>query len=105
MNLFELFYKMTHMHIPALWEESVATFTGKTRKATIKAKGLIVEADYNAYEIVYYAGDKKIHSWHVFHPLPDPDPKDLLQSKLKIMYKKRKPTVFKVILTGDTSYE
>jgi len=35
MNLFELFYKMTHMHFPALWEESVATFTGKTRKVTV----------------------------------------------------------------------
>ncbi|MBQ8667983.1 MAG: hypothetical protein IJ526_14170 [Lachnospiraceae bacterium] len=100
MNLFELFYKMTHMYIPALWEETTATFTGKTRKATVKAARRIIEADYNAYEIVYYAGDEKIHSWHVFHPLPDPDPNDLLQSTLRIRYKKRKPTVFKVILSG-----
>jgi len=43
----ELFYKMTHMYIPALWEEATAIFTGKTRKATVKAARRIIEADPN----------------------------------------------------------
>ena len=54
MNLFEFFVKMTHMHIPDCWEETTATFTGRTRRATIRARRRIVEADYDAYEIAYY---------------------------------------------------
>ncbi len=38
MNLFEFFVKMTHMHIPDCWEETTATFTGRTRRATIRAR-------------------------------------------------------------------
>ncbi len=49
MNLFEIFVKLTHMHIRGFWEETTATFTGKTRKATVTRRRRIVEADYDAY--------------------------------------------------------
>ena len=48
MNLFEIFVKLTHMHIRGLWEETTATFTGRTRKATEMRRRKIVEANYNA---------------------------------------------------------
>ncbi len=93
MNLFEIFVKLTHMHIRGLWEETTATFTGKTRKATV----MRVEADYDAYEISYFADEKKIYSWHTFHPLPDPDPESLIGTKIRIRYKKNKPRDFEII--------
>ena len=97
MNLFEIFVKLTHMHIKWLWEETGATFTGRTRKATEMRRRKIVEADYNAYEISYFADEKKIFSWHTFHPLPDPDPESLSGTKIRIRYKKTKPRVFEII--------
>ncbi|MCR5672288.1 MAG: hypothetical protein K6F87_01060 [Lachnospiraceae bacterium] len=97
MNLFEIFVKLTHMHIRGLWEETTATFTGKTRKATVTRRRRIVEADYDAYEISYFADEKKICSWHTFHPLPDPDPKMLMGTKIRIRYKKTKPQYFEII--------
>ena len=97
MNLFEIFVKLTHMHIKWLWEETGATFTGRTRKATEMRRRKIVEADYNAYEISYFADEKKIFSWHTFHPLPDPDPESLIGTKIRIRYKKTKPRVFEII--------
>lgn len=97
MNLFEIFVKLTHMHIRGFWEETGATFTGKTRKATVMRRRRIVEADYDAYEISYFADEKKIYSWHTFHPLPDPDPESLIGTKIRIRYKKIKPRDFEII--------
>ena len=97
MNLFEIFVKLTHMHIRGLWEETYATFTGRTRKATVMRRRRIVEAKYNAYEISYFADEKKFYSWHTFDPLPDPDPRMLAGTKIRIRYKKLKPQVFEII--------
>ena len=97
MNLFEIFVKLTHMHIRGFWEETTATFTGKARKATVMRRRRIVEANYNAYEISYFADEKKIYSWHTFHPLPDPDPESLIGTKIRIRYKKTKPRDFEII--------
>lgn len=85
------------MHIRGLWEETTATFTGRTRKATGMRRRKIVEANYNAYEISYFAGEKKICSWHTFHPLPDPDPQILIGKKIGIRYKKTKPQRYEII--------
>ncbi len=97
MNLFEIFVKLTHMHIRGLWEETTATFTGRTRKATVMGGRKIVEADYDSYEISYWADEKHIYSWHTFHPLPNPDPKILMGTKIRIRYKKTKPRNFEII--------
>ena len=97
MNLFEIFVKLTHMHIKGLWEETTATFTGRTRKATVMRRRRIVEGDYDSYEISYFTDEKKIYSWHTFHPLPDPDPENLIGTKIRIRYKKTKPQDFEII--------
>ena len=105
MNMFEIFVKLTHLHIKGCWEEATATFTGRTRKATVRACRRIVEADYDSYEISYFTDENKIYSWHTFHPLPDPDPKDLMGKTMRIRYKKNKPQVFEIIPQETNDWE
>ena len=101
MNLFELFGQITHMHIPYLWQEATATFTENRRKAAIMRRRRMIEADYDAYEISYFAGKKLIKSRHSFHPLPAPYPESLKGTSLRILYKKQNPKKFILLPTGE----
>ena len=59
MNLFNIAFRITHLRNPYAWEETVATFTGKSEAATVRTRLGPNKADYNAYEIVYDANGKK----------------------------------------------
>ena len=97
MNLFEIFFNMTHKRSSIIWAETDAVFTGKVVKALLHSRSGFYEASYNAFEIKYYAGDKLIYASYPFHPLPDPDPDELRGQKLHIRYRKLRPHVFEVI--------
>ncbi len=98
MNLFEMFFNITHKRSSLIWAETDAVFTGKIEKALLHSKSGFYEASYNAFQIRYYAGDKEIFAGYPFHPLPDPDPAELRGKKLRIRYKKLRPHVFEVII-------
>ena len=97
MNLFNIAFRITHLRNPYAWEETVATFTGKSEAATVRTRLGPNKADYNAYEIVYDANGKKMHGWYSFHPLPDPEAGELKGSEIRIRFKKRKPYIFEKI--------
>ena len=101
MNVFEFFFRITHKRSSLIWEETTATFTGRVRSGEIKTRAGFIKTDYNAYEIAYWADEKKIYSYYTFHPLPDPDPASLLGTTMKIRYKKRRPHVFEMITSSE----
>jgi len=97
MNLFEFVFKITHHRSTQAWEETLATFTGKSEAATVRTRLGPRKADYNAYEIVYDVDGKQKHGWYTFHPLPDPKAAELRGMKIKIRYMKRKPFIFEKV--------
>ena len=48
MNLFNIAFRITHLRNPYAWEETVATFTGKSEAATVRTRLGPNKADYNA---------------------------------------------------------
>ena len=77
-----------------MWMETEGIFTGKSEAAIIRTRLGPRKANYRAYEIVYSVNGKRQHGWYTFHPLPDPDPEELKEEKIRIRYKKQKPFVF-----------
>ncbi len=104
MNLFEFFSKLTHMRSESKWAVTTAHFTGKVQKATLRNKLGPREGDYNAYEITYYADERKIYGWHTFYPLPDPDPEFLKGSSIYIRYNRKKPHIFELVSKDSLDY-
>ena len=97
MNLFELIFRITHYRNPKMWIETDGVFTGKSETAIIRTRLGLRKADYSAYEIVYFANGKRFHGWYSFHPLPDPDPKELEGNRIRIRYRKWKPFIFEKV--------
>ena len=97
MNLFEFFFKITHYRNIHAWDETVATFTGKSEAATVRTRFGPRKTDFNAYEIVYYANGQRKHGWYSFSPLPGPDAEELRGTKMKIRFMKRKPYIFEKV--------
>ena len=97
MNLFEVFLRITHYRNHKLWVETEGVFTGKSEAAIIRTRLGPRKADYNAYEIVYYANGKRLRGWYSFHPLPEPDPGELKGKKIRIRYKKWKPYIIEKV--------
>ncbi|MBR6403136.1 MAG: hypothetical protein IKS48_07100 [Eubacterium sp.] len=97
MNLFELFVNLTHNRFSPGWENSTATFTGKTDMAYSYTKLGSQVKEYKRYEVVYNANDKQVNSWYTFFPVPDPDPETLIGTTMKIRYKRSRPYLFEQI--------
>ena len=97
MNLFEFFVKLTHPEKRNGWVETTAYFTGKVEKAAMGKTGRYHPADYNEYQIKYYAEDKERLGWYIFYPVPNPDPEQLEGTSIRIRYKKSKPWIFEAI--------
>ncbi|MBO4913125.1 MAG: hypothetical protein J5504_10395 [Butyrivibrio sp.] len=104
MNLFEFFSELTHMRSESKWAVTTAHFTGKVQKATLRNKLGPREGDYNAYEITYYADERKIYGWHTFYPLPDPDSEFLKGSSIYIRYNRKKPYIFELVSKDSLDY-
>ena len=97
MNLFERFFRITHYRDPRKWIETEGIFTGKSETAVVRTRVGPRKANYRAYEVAYYANGNRLHGWYTFHPLPDPEPKELAGKKIRIRYKKRKPYIFEKV--------
>ena len=97
MNLFELIFRITHYRNTNMWIETDGIYTGKSEAAIIRTRLGSRRADYSAYEIVYYVDGKRLHGWYSFHPLPDPDPKELKGTRIRIRYKKKKPYIIEKV--------
>ena len=94
MGLFEYFVRLTHHRDERKWETAEAVFTGKCEKAAVRTRMGPRPAAYNAYEIAYEANGVQCRGWYTFHPLEDPDPKELAGSTMMIRYRKNKPYIF-----------
>ena len=94
MNLYRFISRITHYRNSNMWIETDGVFTGKSEAAIIQTRMGPQTADYSAFEITYYVGEKRLHGWYSFHPLPDPDPEELAGNKIRIRYRKRKPFIF-----------
>lgn len=102
MNLFELFSRLTHMRNDGKWAVTTAHFTGNVQKANLHSNLGPREGDYNAYEITFYADEKKIYGWHTFYPLPNPDPEFIKGSSIYIRYNRKKPYIFELATELDS---
>ena len=97
MNLFELFFRITHYRNSNLWVETEGVFTGKSETANIRTRLGPRKAHYNAYEIVYYANGERLRGWYSFYPLPGPEPEELAGNRIRIRYRKTKPFIFEKV--------
>ncbi len=97
MGLFELFFNITHPDKKNGWTETEAIFTGKYEKAALGRPGRYIQAGYNEYQIRYNTVRGEQYGWYVFYPLPDPEPEKIIDTSIRIRYKKAKPWVYEVI--------
>ena len=107
MNLFQMFFNLTHPPEKWGWVETTAYFTGDARKAMPKGRvGFYYHdqpADYNEYGIRYYADDSERLGWYRFYPSPDPEPEELKGKSVRIRYKKSRPWNYEFV--SDYEYD
>jgi len=97
MGLFKLFLNMQHHDSMHGWVETYAYFTGKSQHIPWGNPGYSVSGTFNEYQIRYHTAQGEKYGWHIFYPLPDPDPETIEDLTLRIRYKEKKPWIYKVV--------